>query len=240
VRQRTLWWNSWAQLLVVLINAVVGGITVWTGLNPYVVAGHFMAAVLLLTSTAISYDIAHRHRARTAAHPSTARLARAVLAAGVPLVVIGAVLTGAGPRPGDSAAMHRLQCLDQYGGRLGGSGDRPGPQVVVVIGLPHRLVVLRHRTVEGVDVLVRGLGSVRDSRDQFTSSTSSVFIELMATDPKALREPLKPGGNGFARPVLIRTDVRRLGHRPRRARNDHAGSRGGRPCCPSRERVVRD
>lgn len=108
VRQRTLWWSAWAQLLVVLVNAVVGGITVWTGLNPYVVAGHFLAAMLLLTSTAISYDIAHRHRPRTAAHPSTSRLARAVLTAGVPLVVIGAVLTGAGPHPGDSAAVRRI------------------------------------------------------------------------------------------------------------------------------------
>jgi heme A synthase len=46
----------------VLLNAVVGGVTVLTGLNPYVVAAHFLAAVLLLTTTTVSYDIAQRGR----------------------------------------------------------------------------------------------------------------------------------------------------------------------------------
>lgn len=58
------------QLLVVLLNAVVGGVTVLTGLNPYIVAAHFLAAVLLLSATAISYDLAHR-RVRVAAHLAT-------------------------------------------------------------------------------------------------------------------------------------------------------------------------
>lgn len=108
VRRRALWWSAVMQLLVVLLNAVVGGVTVLTGLNPYIVAVHFLAAVLLLTATAISYDIAHRRVRVQAAHPSTTGLARVVAGLGALLVVLGAVLTGAGPHPGDSGAVARI------------------------------------------------------------------------------------------------------------------------------------
>ena len=78
----TLWRSAWGQLLVVLVNAVVGGVTVWTGLNPYIVVAHFLAAMLLLASTTISFDLAHRISAPRAVHSTTARWGRLVLVVG--------------------------------------------------------------------------------------------------------------------------------------------------------------
>ncbi|MEV4580383.1 COX15/CtaA family protein [Nonomuraea jabiensis] len=37
---------GWVQFWIVILNAVVGGITVWARLSPYIVAAHFLAAVL--------------------------------------------------------------------------------------------------------------------------------------------------------------------------------------------------
>lgn len=106
-RRRALLWSAWGQFAVVVLNAVVGGITVWTGLNPYVVGAHFLAAVLLLTSTTISYDIAHRSVVPRP-HPATRRSARALVVVTALVVAVGTVVTGSGPHPGDSTEVHRI------------------------------------------------------------------------------------------------------------------------------------
>ncbi|WP_432541107.1 COX15/CtaA family protein [Kineococcus sp. SYSU DK002] len=106
-RHRALLWSGWGQFLGVLLNAVVGGITVLTGLNPYVVAAHFIAAIALLVSATVSYDIAHRSVVPAPA-PATRRLARWLVAVTGVVVVVGTVVTGAGPHPGDSASVHRI------------------------------------------------------------------------------------------------------------------------------------
>lgn len=59
VPNRWLVRTTWSQFFIIVLNAVLGGITVWTGLNPYLVAVHFCAATLLLTTTTLSYDFAH-------------------------------------------------------------------------------------------------------------------------------------------------------------------------------------
>ncbi|MBT0771210.1 COX15/CtaA family protein [Kineosporia sp. J2-2] len=61
VPNRWLVRTAWAQFWIIVLNAVLGGITVWMDLNPYIVAVHFMAATLLLTTTTLSYDFAHSH-----------------------------------------------------------------------------------------------------------------------------------------------------------------------------------
>jgi cytochrome c oxidase assembly protein subunit 15 len=47
---------GWAQFWIVASNAVLGGITVWMGLNPWTVAGHFLAATTLLTVAVITWQ----------------------------------------------------------------------------------------------------------------------------------------------------------------------------------------
>lgn len=47
---------GWLQFAIVMANAVLGGITVMTGLNPYSVAGHFLLATALITVTTLTWQ----------------------------------------------------------------------------------------------------------------------------------------------------------------------------------------
>lgn len=60
-RSATPWRHSltrlgWLQFALVMGNAVLGGITVLTGLNPYSVAGHFLLATSLITVTTVTWQ----------------------------------------------------------------------------------------------------------------------------------------------------------------------------------------
>jgi cytochrome c oxidase assembly protein subunit 15 len=106
--QRALARLTWSEFWLVVINAVAGGITVLVKLNPYVVALHFLLAFALLTTTTLAW---HRSRQSAAATPVTTRsgaTAWALAAVAAVLVVLGTVVTGAGPHSGDSAEVHRI------------------------------------------------------------------------------------------------------------------------------------
>ncbi len=101
---------AWSQFWMVMLNAVIGGITVITGLNPYTVALHFLAATALLTTATFTW---HRVRAADAPPPMgvgerSHRLGRGLLASAAVLVVLGTITTGAGPHAGDSSEVHRI------------------------------------------------------------------------------------------------------------------------------------
>lgn len=51
--------GGWAQFWIVVLNAVVGGVTVWMRLSPYIVAAHFLAATLLLTAAVYTWHAAY-------------------------------------------------------------------------------------------------------------------------------------------------------------------------------------
>lgn len=51
--------GGWAQFWIVMLNAVVGGVTVWMRLSPYIVAAHFLAATLLLTAAVYTWHAAY-------------------------------------------------------------------------------------------------------------------------------------------------------------------------------------
>src|SRR5699024_7806863 len=101
---------AWSQFWMVMLNAVIGGITVLTGLNPYTVALHFLAATALLTTTTFTW---HRVRAADAPRPMGVgarphMLARVLLGVSAVVVVLGTITTGAGPHAGDSSEVHRI------------------------------------------------------------------------------------------------------------------------------------
>lgn len=104
---------AWAQLGLVLVNAVVGGITVLTELNPWIVAAHLVAAFGLLTTTTITWHRVRDHQriqqgerlASTAQHRG---LAWSTLIATAVLVLLGTLVTGSGPHAGDSAEIARM------------------------------------------------------------------------------------------------------------------------------------
>jgi heme a synthase len=102
---------AWAQFWLVLANALLGGVTVLMELNPYTVAGHFLAATALLTVATVTWM---RSREGDAApRPLVGRpvkqLAWLVAVVSVALIVMGTVVTGAGPHAGDSSDVPRME-----------------------------------------------------------------------------------------------------------------------------------
>lgn len=101
---------AWAQFWIVMGNAIVGGITVLTGLNPYTVAGHFLLATSLITVTLVTWQRAKEgdDPPRPLVGPRVRQLTVAMTAASVALVVVGTVVTGAGQHAGDSSDIARI------------------------------------------------------------------------------------------------------------------------------------
>lgn len=101
---------AWAQFWLVAFNAVLGGITVLTELNPYTVAGHFLAATALLTVATVTWLRAREGDAapRPLVGGQVKRLVLLLTGVTVLLIAMGTVVTGAGPHPGDSSEVPRM------------------------------------------------------------------------------------------------------------------------------------
>lgn len=109
-RRRGLSRLAWAQFWIVMSNAVIGGVTVWMGLNPWTVAGHFLAANSLLTVAVITW---HRTgEGDTDPKPRVPRPVRklswAIVAVSALLIALGTTVTGAGKHAGDSSDVPRM------------------------------------------------------------------------------------------------------------------------------------
>ncbi|WP_374983600.1 heme A synthase [Streptomyces fradiae] len=101
---------GWLQFWIVASNAVLGGIAVWTGLNPWTVAGHFIAANALLTVTVITWVRAGEGDGppRPRVPAPVRRLGWALVAASAVLIVAGTGVTGSGEHAGDSSDVPRM------------------------------------------------------------------------------------------------------------------------------------
>ncbi|MFF8967881.1 heme A synthase [Streptomyces sp. NPDC014995] len=101
---------GWAQFWVVMSNAVLGGIVVLVGLNPYTVAAHFVATSALIAIATVMWQ--RTREADTAPRPlvgrSVQQLVWCLVAASVLLILVGTVVTGAGPHAGDSSEVERM------------------------------------------------------------------------------------------------------------------------------------
>ncbi|MFD3335137.1 heme A synthase [Streptomyces sp. NPDC058700] len=109
-RRRALTRLGWAQFWIVMSNAVLGGITVWMGLNPWTVAGHFLAANALLTVAVVTW---HRTgEGDTAPRPRVPRPVRklswAITIVSALLIALGTAVTGSGKHAGDSSDVPRM------------------------------------------------------------------------------------------------------------------------------------
>ncbi|WP_245880287.1 COX15/CtaA family protein [Streptomyces zhaozhouensis] len=109
-RRRSLTRLGWAQFWVVASNGVIGGITVLTELNPFIVAGHFLAATALVTVTTLSWV-----RAREGDGPPrplvgvpVRRAVAALTVLSAALVVVGTGVTGSGKHAGDDSDIERM------------------------------------------------------------------------------------------------------------------------------------
>ncbi|MET8676263.1 COX15/CtaA family protein [Streptomyces sp. NPDC004647] len=109
-RRRDLTRLGWAQFWLIMINGVIGGVTVLTGLNPYIVAAHFLAATALLTVAVVMWNRSGESEAptRPLVNLPVRRLAWLTVAVTGALIVAGTVVTGAGPHAGDAKKVHRI------------------------------------------------------------------------------------------------------------------------------------
>jgi len=91
-------------LVGVLLQAVLGGITVLTGLNPGIVAAHFLASMVLVSLSAyLLYRVGEGDLPPVALVRPVIRSVAAVTAGvGAVILVLGTVVTGSGPHSGDA------------------------------------------------------------------------------------------------------------------------------------------
>ena len=95
---------TWPALLLglgIIGQALLGGLTVLTGLNSWVVGAHFLLSGVLISFAAVLvwrvYSPVHLPHSYTAVH-----LAWPIFLVGWVTVVIGVIVTGAGPHAGDA------------------------------------------------------------------------------------------------------------------------------------------
>ncbi|MGC4948245.1 COX15/CtaA family protein [Streptomyces sp. DT224] len=101
---------GWLQFWVVMGNAVLGGIVVLVGLNPYTVAAHFLLSTALLTVALMTWQRTREGDGapRPLVGKAVAQLAWLLAVAAGLLVAVGTVVTGAGRHAGDSSDVHRI------------------------------------------------------------------------------------------------------------------------------------
>jgi len=110
-RIRNLTVLSWGLVAGVLAQIVIGGVVVLTGLNPYSNMLHFLVSIVLITNAVVL-----NHRVRLAIDGSsklrqdglgtaTQRLRWLLIFSCAFAIVLGTVVTGAGPHAGDENAV---------------------------------------------------------------------------------------------------------------------------------------
>lgn len=93
------------QIIGILAQGVLGGITVLTGLHPGTVAAHFLLSIILIAAALSLRQRAHgKVPTDIRLHPLTRRLARVTLVLTALVIFAGTVVTGSGPHAGDEIA----------------------------------------------------------------------------------------------------------------------------------------
>ena len=102
---------SYGSMLGIFAQAILGGISVLTNLNPLVVAAHFLLSVGLI---AVAQVLLWRSKESTddpatlVVHPLIATGVRLHTALALVIITVGTLVTGSGPHAGDSADITRL------------------------------------------------------------------------------------------------------------------------------------
>ena len=101
---------GWTQFWLVMGNAILGGIVVLVGLNPYTVAAHFLLSTALLAVATVMWQRTREGDAepRPLVGKAVRQLVWILVTATVLLVMVGTVVTGSGPHAGDSSDVPRM------------------------------------------------------------------------------------------------------------------------------------
>lgn len=139
-------------LLGIVAQAVLGAVTVLTGLNPVTVMAHFLVSMGLIAVAAYTYEVARGPRV-----PAISVVRREIRLGGRLLVgvvaatlVAGTVVTGTGPHSGDKDASHRLPFDLAHVTQL------HADLVVLLVGLTVGLLIALTATDAPTEVVRRG------------------------------------------------------------------------------------
>jgi len=99
-RRWTVLWLSLTVFLGVPLQAVIGGITVLTDLNPWIVSFHLLVSMAII-GVCVVLDDHLRGPVRAAAPQTPHRLAWLVFTSGWVVLYLGTIVTGSGPHSGD-------------------------------------------------------------------------------------------------------------------------------------------
>lgn len=105
-QRRDLFWLTFVPALSVFIQAILGGITVLTGLNPYVVGLHFLVSAVLVMLAALLVLRVYSGPGPRRVNVSAPLLQNVWIAFvfGMIAVALGILTTGSGPHAGDGGA----------------------------------------------------------------------------------------------------------------------------------------
>ncbi|MFF3698177.1 heme A synthase [Streptomyces sp. NPDC002221] len=101
---------GWAQFWIVMGNAVLGGIVVLVGLNPYTVAAHFLLSTALLAVAVLTWQRAREGDGapRPLVGKAVVQLTWLLVAAAGTLIAVGTIVTGSGRHAGDTSEVYRI------------------------------------------------------------------------------------------------------------------------------------
>ena len=101
IGRRKVFWLSFILGMGIVAQAVIGGISVLTGLNSYIVGTHFLVSAALITVATIL--LWNSYGRKTIQASKALRIVTALLfPLGILTVIIGVLVTGSGPHAGDA------------------------------------------------------------------------------------------------------------------------------------------
>ena len=94
------------QVLGIVGQAILGGITVLTGLHPTTVAAHLLLSIILISGAlSLRQRVYGRIPRSFETQTLTKSLSKALVALGFVVIVIGTIVTGTGPHAGDDSSV---------------------------------------------------------------------------------------------------------------------------------------
>jgi heme a synthase len=101
---------AWAQFGLVVAEAVLGGLSVLTKLNPFMVAAHFLLAMVFIVVTIRTWERSREGdgEPRPLVPAAVRSLGWALVGSTALLLVVGTAVTGTGPHSGDTGVAARM------------------------------------------------------------------------------------------------------------------------------------